>query len=438
MPTGHFNCLRRIAFLWAVLAIAWVSPASADNDRVVVMTSYPEEVTTTFERAFERSHPGIEVQIVWKQARDAFAALNKPDQSGVDVYWTPSATNFPRLRELGAFQSLSVDRKALPGRIGRQPLSDAKGQYEAFEVAGYGFAINPSVLKEHKLAVPQTWRALADPAYAGLTALPVPSAVGFSPALYDILLQAEGWSEGWATIVEAGATSQLITHGDRVADAVSSGKAAVAPSVDFFIRSAISNGEPVALVYPAPTAFLPAHVAIMRSAPHSRAASAFVDFLLSHEGQSLLFEPDIARYPVRPDVYAQAPKDTVNPFALPESVTLAYDAELGRKRATLIAALFDVAITTRQEKLHLLWQTIHKAEAATPKSADVARARQLASWVPVDPAQSANPAFLALFPDRLRNAEPQPPTNTEEAWAVALDAKQDEALRLAHQALGTP
>src|SRR5262245_56429162 len=117
----------------AVIALG----AAAAEQEVVVLTSYPEEMTIQYEEAFERAHPGTQVRILWQQGRDAMATLRGADRGGVDVYWSPAAFNFPTLADEGLFMPLAVDRKVVPGRIGAQPISDRANRYEAFEVAGY-------------------------------------------------------------------------------------------------------------------------------------------------------------------------------------------------------------------------------------------------------------------------------------------------------------
>lgn len=426
---------------WTAAALVAAAPAWALENRVLVMTSYPDEMAALFETAFEKAHPGTDVQVVWKQSRDAAALLREPGQGGVDVYWTPSLTTFPAMRDAGAFRPLAVDRAVLPGRIGAQPISDSKGFFEAFEVAGYGIAVNPKTLAALGLAEPQAWRDLTDPRYAGKVALPIAGQVGFSPALYDIILQGEGWERGWALLSEVAANAELLANGGHITDAVEMG-AAAGLTIDFFVRSAIANGRPLALTYPARTAFLPAQVAITAAAPHPDAARAFVDFVLGRDGQAMLFHPDVRRYPVRPDVYAAAPTGIVNPFARPETASFAYDAELGIARAGLIAALFERAIVERHDRLTTLWGAIHKAEAALAKTPDpaaaaqVARARSLAEAVPVSAAQAVAPEFLAPFRTRrtAHDGEGEPGA-AEQAWSQSLDQAHGEALVLVQRVL---
>ena len=412
----------------AAAALLGVAPAGAENDRVVVMTSYPEVMTTRFEQAFEQTHPDIDLQIVWKRAGDALAALSKPDQDGIDVYWTPAAENFLALRALQAFRPLTIDRAVLPGRIDRQILSDPQGYFEAFEVAGYGLAVNPDVIAARGLALPTRWEDLAAPAYAGLIVLPVPARVGFAPALYDIILQSAGWDAGWRLLSRIAANSRL-DAGLGMIDAVANGDAAFAMAIDFPIRAAIAKGRRMTLVYPRPTAFLPAHVAVTARAPHAKAAQAFADFLLSAPGQRLLTHPDIQRYPVRPDAYAGGTPTAVNPFKLPTGATVAYDGDLGARRRELIAALFDAAITRPHGRLQALWRSIGQAEDALARSPDGHRqslldeAKALAGFVPVTSAEAVDPAVL----DQIRQNPARP------AWDQRIDDAHQRARALLRQ-----
>ena len=58
-----------------------------------------------------------------------------------------------------------------------------------------------------------------------------------------------------------------------------------------FGLSAKASGFPVEFVYPKLTAIVPANVGIIANAKNPKAAEAFVEFLLSDEGQQILLDP---------------------------------------------------------------------------------------------------------------------------------------------------
>ncbi len=394
---------RRSVLVGALAAAgALVRPARAETELLQVVTSFPEELTTRYEQEFEKAYPGAHVQFVWKQSRDALAQLLREDQGGADVYWAPAIGNFSQLRDRGAFQKFSVDRTALPGRLGAQQLSDPSGFFEAYDIAGYGIVVNPSLLKQRGLTPPRAWRDLAAPAYAGQIVMPIASKVGFSPALYDIVLQSEGWSRGWALLLEIAGNSELLAQGAAPTGAVKEGRAPLGLTIDFLALIAKSNGLPVEFIYPERTAFLPAHIAITASTKKYDLAKAFIDFTLSLEGQRLLLETDSSRHPARPEAYAGKPAHIVDPFKLPADAAFPYEGDLGGRRPGLVVALFDVAATERHARLVALWRAVHALEQKPDATAraTAARARAFLGAVPVSERDASDPAFLKRFANR--------------------------------------
>jgi ABC-type Fe3+ transport system substrate-binding protein len=398
---------RRLALAGCFSAILlgyFATPPAAQAETVFVVTSFPEELTTRYEREFERKYPDIHVQYIWKQSRDALAALGKPGQDGADVYWAPTIANFALLKQRGAFRRIAVDRAVLPGKLAREEISDPNGFYEAFDVAGYGVALDPAAAAREGLAPPRRWRDLAAPDHARRLAMPVPSKVGFSPALYDIVLQSEGWRDGWTLLSEMAGEATLLDQGAFPVAQVKEGKAVFALTIDFFAVSAKANGASVDMIYPERTAFLPAHIAMTAATNHAAAAQAFIDFALSKEGQGLMMAPDSRRHPARPDAYDHAPPELVDPFRLPDANIVDYDFEIGRRRPPLVTLLFDLAIVEGHDESAKLWRSIHEAERTAPGTQEakqaLAEARRLASFVPVSEGPARDLAFLERFADR--------------------------------------
>ena len=358
-----------------ILGLLLSSGAFAQDDSVVVMTSYPDNVIARFEAAFEEKHPEIDMQVLWRSSGDAMAWLAQPGHAPVDVYWTPSPRRFEQLKESGELRQLSDSQRALPDHIGATVISDPDGYFVASETAGYGFAVNRAGLTEAGIPVPADWSDLGQAEYAGTVGIPVPSAVGYAPVLVDIVIQAYGWERGWQVWSEIAGNAQLIRRGATlVSDEVVSARTTVGLSIDFFVASAIANGADIDFVYPLHGGMNPAHVAILEEGVNPGAANAFVDFVLSVEGQTLLGHPDIRKLPVRPDVYANLAADYHNPFAAAEQGAYDYDHALGQPRLPLLTALFEQMLVTEHESHVRLWQAVHAAERS---GADMSAAREL-------------------------------------------------------------
>lgn len=432
---------RRVLQSIALAATAFSAPAWALDDHVTVITSYPQEVVARFEEAFERLHPGTKMEVLWHMPEDALPYLLDPTHHDVDAYWSPAPRNFAILRDRGLLQPITLDRTSLPMAIGKQPISDPTGLFLAFEVAGFGLTVNPDYLKSHRLPEPRNWADLADPIYAGHVNFPIPSEAHFAHSLLEIILQAHGWTDGWALLSAIAGNSQLVSAGAFVSDEVGRGERGIGASIDFFAASAKANGAPIKFVYPPENGYSPAHVAVIKTAPHPEAAQAFAAFVLSEEGQEILFHPDIRKLPVRPAAYTHAPADYFNPFTAAGKTSFAYDPGLVQARRKLDEALFDQMGPNRLEAFKAMWAAIHAAQvSAGGKEPDaLRRARALAVACPVTPKQAADPAYLKTFDERVGNPSAKQAAAAEEArWSSTFDRNYAEATALARSVTGQP
>lgn len=344
--------------------------------RVVVMTSYPQELISRYETAFENTHPGIDMVVEWRRSDDALALLATEQGREVDVYWAPSLDTFVTLADAGYFATLDLPLSGLPGRIGDLAIDDAQQRFAAFEVAGFGFAYSQDYLDRHDLPLPRDWSELADPRYRDALLMPVPSRQGFSPMIYQSILQGLGWDSGWRLITAIAGNSELLdSGGGAFIDELAAGRKGIALSIDFFPKSAQANGQSVDFRYASTTLFSPAYVSQLQVAPRPAAARRFIDFVLSDAGQALLLHRDVARLPVRPSAYdANA---AFNPFAASVRVP-AYDFDSAGAQQLLLSALFDVQISENHAQLRTLAAALDsKAKEFADDSATLARINQL-------------------------------------------------------------
>lgn len=434
---------RLIAATTFALLSLHAQAADPAVNKVVVMTSYPEEVVSRFEAGFEKAQPGTRVEILWRRSGDALSYLRKPHQGEVDVYWTPAQRNFATLAKEGAFRKLDIDMKGLPNRVGGFPISDPAGLYVASEIAGYGFALNPQRIKEKSLSIPKQWTDLTNPVWRDEIVFPVPSKVGFAPLLIDIILQGYGWDKGWQILQEIGSNAQLLGEGGpNISEEVASGHASVGVSIDFFIKSAIANGAPIQFTYPGVTGYSPAHVAIMKNAPHLKNARAFAAYVLSPEGQKILFHSDIRKLPVRPAVYVDKPTGYFDPFKAAAEMPFIFNTQSALERQGLNNVLFDILITNEQTTLRRVLDKIIQAEGVANTVSDSAQgtklraslyqARTLMTSVPVSETQATSIAdrFVSSF-DTPSNAN----ADVRAEWAARVRQNRERAEHLAQEVI---
>jgi phosphoglycerate transport regulatory protein PgtC len=425
--------MKNLRLLFGLIISLSAFPAAA-KEKLTVLTAYPEDVVSRFETAFERAYPDIDLVVLWRMPHDALPYLSQPKQGGVDVYWSASLRNFMVLKNQSTWQKLGISRQGLSDQLGALPLADPDGFFCATETAGYGFAVNPAYLQSHGLPMPKTWQDLADARYQGHLALPVPSKVGFAPMMIDSVLQQYGWDQGWAILAGIAANARLIESGATfITDGLGSGERGIGPAIDFFTASAIANGAPLQFVYPEPTAYSPAHIAITAASQHTDAARQFVAFVLSNAGQKLLFHPDIRKLPVRAAVYADKPDGYYNPFAAADLHPVVYDPVRALPRLALNNALFDRLFNDHHPRLQTLWQKLRTHEAAG-KDERLTKIRQLLTAVPVDAKTAENPTLQQTFADRSTDAKAKAEARAlEQAWRQEIDRRYAEAEHLLKQ-----
>lgn len=436
--------MKRFIVSALICLVSLTAYAEPPKTRLVVATSYPEEVFSRFETVFETQHPDINVDILWQRPLSDISALEK---LSVDVYWAPSRANFLRLSQANVLQKLNIDRQGLPETIGSFLLADPNGYYTATEIAGFGFILNTEYLQQNQLVEPKEWSDLTEPGYATHLVFPIPSKVGFAPAIIDFILQAYGWQTGWALLSGIVSNAELMdfSQGETIVDRVMRGKQGIGITIDFFAASKIANGAPLNFVYPKITAYSPAYVAIMAKTTVPEAAQQFVEFLLSDQGQKTLFDSDIRKLPVRPTSYQAAPENYYNPFAAVESSRAwFFDNQLGLKSQGVNVALFDQLFTQRQQLLKQMQHAIQRAEGRlkyhySPELwQKLQQSKALAIQVPITAEMAAQPNLQQIFLQRKFSEDAAIQAAIfEKQWGAIVEQNYRDALQLTQEILAT-
>jgi len=255
------------------------------------------------------------------------------------------------------------------------PLKDLDSNYGKYNwwgsaLSGFGIMYNKEYLEAHNLPVPKDWADLANPIYKGHLTMTPPSKSGSNHMIVEIILQTYGWEEGWEIITKIMANvREYQEHSYLVPPVVGSGEYGIAPVIDFYAFGQIAALGPdvIGFFYPplgdnngSHTIINPDSIALLKNAPHPKLAYEFMKFVLSYDGQKLLFEDPINRLPVREDVYAEAPTGYFNPFEA--SLTLMeYNSTMGSNRWEIVNNLFDALLVNRHSELVTAWGAIISA-----------------------------------------------------------------------------
>lgn len=375
-------------------------------EKIVVVTSFPEEMTAVIEKAFEGAHPEYDIEILNKSTSSGVKYIQEiASANTADIFWASAPDAFEVLKADGKLAKIAPNVTGIPDVIGSYPMNDADGHYYGFAASGYGIMWNTRYLEGNGLQPAKEWADLEKPEYFGHVGMSAPSRSGTTHLTVETVLQGEGWDKGWADWKWMGGNFASVTERSfGVPDGVNTGSFGFGIVIDFFAFSSKASGFPVEFAYPTVTALVPANVGVIANAPNEKGAVTFVEYLLSTDGQKVLFDPAIMRLPVNPAVYADAPEGLPNPFedkSIGAAVT--FDVDKSGARYYVVSSLFDVMITYRLDDLKAAVKAVHDAEAkhADGSNAEakalIAEARALIEAMPITEEQSLDPAFNAAF-----------------------------------------
>ncbi len=420
--------------------------ALAIEGKLTIVTSYPPDTTNTVKKAFEARYPNVQVEMLKKKTSAGIKYLQETASNNTsDMFWASAPDAFEVLKGDNLLQKYKVKVTGIPEKVGAFPIHDPEGYYKGFAASGYGIMWNTRYLKAKKLPVPNSWADLAKPVYHGHVGMSAPSRSGTTHLTVETVLQGEGWENGWALWKRIAGNFKTVTERSfGVPDGVNSGQFGLGVVIDFFGLSSQASGFPVDFLYPPVTTLVPANIAIVKDALNPEAAAAFIEFLLSVEGQEVLLDPKIRRLPVNPDTYAKAPADFPNPFK-DKSIGAAvkFDLMLSKNRYNVINSMFDVMITYRLDELRAATKAIQQAEAKLAGKSNaqakklIQQAHELVNALPITESKAGEKGFNSIFKKKRKKATTKVTgrqAEVEQKWDSQVKANYARAKDLAEQA----
>jgi iron(III) transport system substrate-binding protein len=271
--------------LCAVVLAAGPSAAQAPvgniGGKLTLYTSQPERDAAQTVAAFKRAHPAVEVDVFRSGTTEVMAKLAAEFSAGApkaDVLLLADAASMEALKRDGRLLAYGEAKVA-----GLDPNTfDADRTYFGSKLITTGIVVNTAAKSR-----PVSWADLAKPEYKGQIAMPSPLYSGAAAIMLGAMTSRTDL--GWSYFEKLKAADTVAVRGNgAVVTAVANGEKAYGVLVDFMAFNAKAKGSPVDFIFPAEG--LPAvtePVAILKTTPNTAAARAFVDFILSDEGQKL-------------------------------------------------------------------------------------------------------------------------------------------------------
>jgi iron(III) transport system substrate-binding protein len=266
-----------------VLAALLAGPAGAQAPRgkLVLYTSQPERDASQTVAAFRRVQPGVDVEVFRSGTTEVMGKLAAEFSAGQpkpDVLLIADAAAMESLKKDGrllAYPGAKVDGLATGSY-------DTDRTYFGSKLITTGIAVNTGAKSR-----PTSWADLAKPEYKGQIAMPSPLYSGAAAIMLGTMTTRPDL--GWSYFEKLKASDAVAVRGNgAVLNAVANGEKSYGVLVDFMAFNAKAKGSPIDFIFPAEG--LPAvtePVAILKTSQNAAAARAFVDFILSDEGQKL-------------------------------------------------------------------------------------------------------------------------------------------------------
>ena len=121
--------MQRILCAGAIAVGLLCTGQGAQAGTVTVLTSFPKELTTAYQKAFEARNPGIKVEILNKNTTAAIAYVRElAEGQRPDIMWASAPDAFEVLARNKLLQAAPDTRNpAAPAKIGNYPLNDPNG-----------------------------------------------------------------------------------------------------------------------------------------------------------------------------------------------------------------------------------------------------------------------------------------------------------------------
>jgi iron(III) transport system substrate-binding protein len=285
--------MRKI-ILAAMLLASAIAGASAADGKLVVYTSQPNTDAQQTVDAFMAKYPAVKVEWVRDGTPKILAKLRAEIEAGQ-----------PQADVLLIADVVTMEGLKKEGRLLAYPEADVSGieaaLYDKDKTYFSTKLITTGIVYNTKAPfVPASWEDLTRPEAKGLVAMPSPLTSG-AAMIHTVTLTGnlpQGW-DYYDALARNGAQASG-GNGD-VLKAVSGGDKLFGMIVDYMPLREKAKGAPVEFVFPREgVSAVTEPVAILSTAKNADAAKAFVDFLLSKDGQQAAAK--MGYIPARADV----------------------------------------------------------------------------------------------------------------------------------------
>jgi len=241
-----------------------------------------------------------------------------------DVIWGGETVLYDMMAADGFLIKHEVPKALLdriPATMGTpkpMPLKDPKGFWTGTMLEPYGIVYNEGLVTRRLRATPpKTWEdLLSNPKFKGQIAQCTPDNSSSSHATYEVILQKYGWDKGWEWLSKLAAyTGQFVAKSGDVPAVVAKGEYALGFAVPSYMAfENFLHGGDVRFIAPPGAYVTPEPISIIKNCKNPNAAKAFIEFLLTDEGQRLFIDRGL--FPIVPELRVEGPPGSTAELAV--------------------------------------------------------------------------------------------------------------------------
>jgi len=302
----------------------------------------------------------------------------------VDLGWGGGPTLFDTmyLNNLTAPLTLPLALQAasqIPDQIAGVPMKrtgpDGQIYWVAAAISSFGFTVNTALAQQFGLPIPQKWEDLGSLAFGKVfastgqapLAIADPTSSTSNTRMYEIILQAFGWDQGWRLITLMAANSYISQSSEEVRDVVIRGERIVGITIDFYGYTAHYQNPACIYVIPTNESIVNGDpIALFSTSKHPVEAQAFIAWVLSPDGQKVWLDKNINRLPANPNVFntteGKARSDLYQAYlAASQTPSINFSDSLALSYEYIMQNYFKATLTDEVQYLQNAWIALVKA-----------------------------------------------------------------------------
>jgi len=250
---------------------------------VTLYTSALQPDADGLKAAFNKKYPNVAVTIYRDGTEKVIAKLRAEQEAKSVVADVLLIADAPTMENLKADKFLQPYTSPLASALDKQ-FVEADGYYIGTKIINSGIAVNTTA----SLPKPATWKDLLKPDYKGKLVTPSPQYSGAAALNYAVFLNTAAYGADFVKGLQKNGMTVVQGNGDAL-NKIITGELPVGIVTDNGVRAAKAKKSPVEMIYPTDGAIpITEPIAVVAGTKNLDAAKAFVDFVLSPDGQALV------------------------------------------------------------------------------------------------------------------------------------------------------